>query len=97
MVPLFASTFSRMKALNELISFWVTGPLRLSMTRAAPGSRPKHRQTASEGTQYLITSTANLKPIQDAAVKENATEASKLIERLVACRGPQEPMIPAEL
>jgi hypothetical protein len=61
MVGLFASAFSHIKALNELISFWVIGPLRLSMTRAAPGSRPKPRQTASEGTQYLIISTANLK------------------------------------
>jgi hypothetical protein len=42
------------------------------------------RGPAPEGTQYLIISAAQLKPIQDSAVKEKATETAQLIERLMA-------------
>lgn len=42
------------------------------------------RPPEGEGVQYLILSTSDLKPIQDAAVKEKATETSKLIEQLIA-------------
>jgi len=42
------------------------------------------RQPAPEGTQYLIISTVDLKPIQESAVKEKAVETSKLLEELVA-------------
>jgi len=44
------------------------------------------REPAPEGAQYLIITTADLKPIQDAAVKEKATETAKLLEGL-ATRG----------
>jgi uncharacterized membrane protein len=42
------------------------------------------REPAPEGAQYLIIATTDLKPIQDAAVKEKATETAKLLEGLVA-------------
>ena len=42
------------------------------------------REAAPEGAQYLIIATTDLKPIQDAAVKEKATETAKLLEGLVA-------------
>lgn len=44
------------------------------------------REPAPEGAQYLIVTTADLKPIQDSAVKEKATETAKLLEAL-ATRG----------
>jgi hypothetical protein len=44
------------------------------------------REPAPEGAQYLIIATTDLKPIQDAAVKEKATETAKLLEGL-ATRG----------
>jgi len=42
------------------------------------------REPAPEGAQYLIIATTDLKPIQDAAVKEKATETAKLLEGLAA-------------
>jgi aspartate/methionine/tyrosine aminotransferase len=42
------------------------------------------REPAPEGARYLIIATTDLKPIQDSAVKEKATETAKLIEGLVA-------------
>jgi hypothetical protein len=45
------------------------------------------RQPAPEGARYLIIATSDLKPIQEAAVKEKATETAKLIEGLVARGG----------
>jgi len=44
------------------------------------------REPAPEGAQYLIIATTDLKPIQDSAVKEKATETAKLLEGL-ATRG----------
>jgi len=44
------------------------------------------REPAPAGAQYLIITTADLKPIQDSAVKEKATETAKLLEGL-ATRG----------
>mgnify|MGYP001607167238 CR=1 FL=1 len=41
------------------------------------------RQPAPEGAQYLLITTADLKPIQESAVKEKATETSKLLEELI--------------
>jgi hypothetical protein len=40
------------------------------------------RGPAPEGARYLIISTADLKPIQEAATKEKAEETSKLLARL---------------
>ncbi len=48
---------------------------------AALGGR---REPAPEGAQYLVITTADLKPIQDSAVKEKATETAKLLEGLAA-------------
>jgi hypothetical protein len=42
------------------------------------------REPAPEGAQYLLITTADLKPIQESAVKEKAAETSKLLEELVA-------------
>ncbi|MHC4556066.1 MAG: HMG-box domain-containing protein [Planctomycetota bacterium] len=42
------------------------------------------REPAPEGAQYLIISTADLKPIQETATKEKAKETSQLLERLIA-------------
>ena len=44
------------------------------------------RQPAPEGAKYMIISTADLKPIQEAAVREKAAETGKLLEEL-ALRG----------
>ena len=44
------------------------------------------REPAPEGAQYLLISTADLKPIQEAAAKEKAEETGKLLARL-ATRG----------
>ena len=44
------------------------------------------REPAPAGAQYLIIATTDLKPIQDSAVKEKATETAKLLEGL-ATRG----------
>ena len=44
------------------------------------------REPAPEGAQYMIISTADLKPIQEAAAKEKAEETGKLLARL-ATRG----------
>ena len=40
------------------------------------------REPAPEGAQYMIISTADLKPIQEAAVKEKAKETAELLTRL---------------
>ncbi len=40
------------------------------------------REPAPEGARYLIITTADLKPIQEAATKEKAEETSKLLTRL---------------
>ena len=40
------------------------------------------RQPEGEGVQYLIITTADLKPIQEAATKEKAEETGKLLARL---------------
>jgi len=42
------------------------------------------REPAPEGAQYMIISTADLKPIQEAATKEKAKETAKLLTRLAA-------------
>ncbi|MHC4558394.1 MAG: hypothetical protein ACYTFW_07845 [Planctomycetota bacterium] len=42
------------------------------------------RQPQAEGARYMIVNTSDLKPIQDAAVKEKAKETSQLLERLIA-------------
>lgn len=42
------------------------------------------RQPAPEGAQYMIISTADLKPIQEAAEKEKAKETAELLTRLAA-------------
>jgi hypothetical protein len=42
------------------------------------------RQPAPEGALYLLITTADLKPIQESAVKEKAAETSKLLEELIA-------------
>ena len=42
------------------------------------------RQPAAGGGQFLIINTDDLKPIQEAAVKEKAKETTQLIERLIA-------------
>ena len=42
------------------------------------------RQPQAEGVRYLILSTNDLKPIQETAAKEKATETSKLIQGLIA-------------
>src|SRR4030042_1818602 len=42
------------------------------------------RQPAPEGAQYLLITTADLKPIQEAAVKKKAAETGKLLEELAA-------------
>ena len=42
------------------------------------------REPAPEGAQYMIISTADLKPIQEAATKEKAEETGKLLTRLAA-------------
>ena len=44
------------------------------------------REPAPEGAQYMIISTADLKPIQEAAENEKAEETGKLLARL-ATRG----------
>ncbi|MEJ2704452.1 MAG: hypothetical protein P8Z79_18605 [Sedimentisphaerales bacterium] len=41
-------------------------------------------QPEQEGARFIIINTADLKPIQEAAVKEKATETSQLLERLMA-------------
>ena len=47
------------------------------------------RQPAAgaEAGQFLIINTADLKPIQEAAVKEKATETTQLLERLIGRGG----------
>jgi hypothetical protein len=40
------------------------------------------REPAPEGARYLLITTADLKPIQEAATKEKAEETSKLLARL---------------
>jgi len=40
------------------------------------------RQPEAEGAQFIIINTADLKPIQEAAVKEKAEETGKLLARL---------------
>jgi hypothetical protein len=42
------------------------------------------REPAAEGARYMIIATTDLKPIQDSAVKEKATETAKLLEGLAA-------------
>jgi hypothetical protein len=42
------------------------------------------RQPAEEGAQYLLITTADLKPIQEAAAKEKAEETGKLLARMAA-------------
>jgi len=42
------------------------------------------RGLATEGAQYLIISTSDLKPIQAAATKEKAKETAKLLQSLIA-------------
>lgn len=42
----------------------------------------RQRQPEGEGVQYLIITTADLKPIQEAATKEKAEETGKLLARL---------------
>jgi hypothetical protein len=42
------------------------------------------RQPAAGGGQFLLINTEDLKPIQEAAVKEKAKETTQLLERLIA-------------
>lgn len=44
-------------------------------------------QPAAGGGQYLLINTEDLKPIQEAAVKEKAEETSQLLQRLIARGG----------
>jgi hypothetical protein len=41
-------------------------------------------QQTGEGGQFILINTSDLKPIQEAAVKEKAEETSQLIQRLIA-------------
>jgi hypothetical protein len=41
-------------------------------------------QPAGEGGQFILINTSDLKPIQEAAVKEKAKETTQLLERLIA-------------
>ncbi len=56
----------------------------LQIIMAQVAAMQGRREPAPEGAQYLIIATTDLKPIQDAAVKEKATETAKLLEGLVA-------------
>ena len=42
------------------------------------------REPAAEGAQYIIVNVGDLKPIQAAAVKEEAKETAQLLDRLIA-------------
>jgi hypothetical protein len=42
------------------------------------------RQPAAGGGQFLLINTSDLKPIQEAAVKEKAKETTQLLQRLIA-------------
>ena len=42
------------------------------------------RPSEEEGAKFVIVNTADLKPIQESAVKEKATETTQLLERLIA-------------
>ncbi len=42
------------------------------------------RQPEGEGARFMIINTMELKPIQEAATKEKATETGKLLERMIA-------------
>lgn len=42
------------------------------------------RAPEQEGAKFVIVNTADLKPIQESAVKEKATETARLLERLMA-------------
>ena len=42
------------------------------------------RPPEAEGARFVIVNTADLKPIQESAVKEKATETAQLLETLVA-------------
>lgn len=42
------------------------------------------RPPEEEGAKFVIVNTADLKPIQESAVKEKATETAQLLERLMA-------------
>ena len=44
------------------------------------GSRPSEE----EGAKFVIVNTGDLKPIQESAVKEKATETAQLLERFIA-------------
>ncbi|OHB79123.1 MAG: hypothetical protein A2Z25_17835 [Planctomycetes bacterium RBG_16_55_9] len=53
----------------------------IAQVAALQGSRAPE---AAEGAKFVIVNTADLKPIQESAVKEKATETSQLLERLMA-------------
>ena len=42
------------------------------------------RPSEEEGAKFVIVNTADLKPIQESAVKEKATETAQLLERFIA-------------
>ena len=42
------------------------------------------RAPEAEGAKFVIVNTADIKPIQESAVKEKATETAQLLERLIA-------------
>ena len=42
------------------------------------------RPPEAEGAKFVIVNTADIKPIQESAVKEKATETAQLLERLIA-------------
>lgn len=42
------------------------------------------RPSEEEGAKFVIVNTADIKPIQESAVKEKATETAQLLERFVA-------------
>ena len=52
----------------------------VAQVAALQGGRPSEE----EGAKFVIVNTAEIKPIQESAVKEKATETAQLLERFVA-------------
>jgi DNA integrity scanning protein DisA with diadenylate cyclase activity len=52
----------------------------VAQVAALEGRRAPER----EGAKFVIVNTADLKPIQESAVKEKATETTQLLDRLIA-------------
>ncbi|MHC4323560.1 MAG: hypothetical protein ACYSUX_04730 [Planctomycetota bacterium] len=64
-----------MKVLQERQKVFQTIMAQLAQLQGRRGPAP-------EGARYMIITTADLKPIQEAATKEKAEETSKLLARL---------------